>query len=84
VPEDDLALLAATEPYLVIDPGRRSIGTAGAAGQVTLPLRVAPGRTLRLPASLEGRLDPTPWVGKDGRPADVILMGGAAKAGTAP
>jgi membrane peptidoglycan carboxypeptidase len=84
VPEGDLAALAGTEPYLVIDPGHRSIGTAGAAGQVTIPMRVVPGRTLRLPASLEGRVDPTPWVGKDGRPADVILLGESARAGTEP
>jgi len=84
VPEDDLAALAGTEPYLVIDPGHRSIGTAGPAGQVTIPMRVVPGRTLRLPASLEGRVDPTPWVGKDGRPADVILLGESARAGTEP
>jgi penicillin-binding protein 1A len=82
VPEDDLAALVQSEPFLSIDPGRRSIGVGGSAGTVSLPLRVVAGKTPRLPAALEGQVDPAPWVGKDGRPAEVILLGEAA--GSAP
>jgi penicillin-binding protein 1A len=82
VPQDDLEAMRGSEPYLVIDPGGRSIGVTGAAGSVTLPLHVVAGATPRLPGALEGRVDPSPWVGKDGRPANVVLLGEAARTGS--
>jgi ankyrin repeat protein len=52
-----------------------SIGTEGA----TLPLRMVAGHTPRVPAAIDGKVDPTPWVGKDGRPALVVLLGEATR-----
>ncbi|HEX4825686.1 MAG TPA: PBP1A family penicillin-binding protein [Candidatus Polarisedimenticolaceae bacterium] len=80
VPDVDLAALQRDEPFLSIDG--RSIGLAAPGGMVKLPLRITSGATPRMPASLEGHVDPTPWVGKDGRPAEVVLLGEAARADT--
>jgi penicillin-binding protein 1A len=77
VPDQDLDALMRDEPFLMVDPGRRSIGIAGPGEAARLPLRLVSGATPRLPAGLEGRVDPTPWVGKDGRPAEVVLLGAA-------
>jgi penicillin-binding protein 1A len=79
VPDEDLAALVQSEPFLTVDPASRSIGIGGPSGTVTLPMRVVAGKTPRLPAALEGQVDPTPWLGKDGRPADVILLGEASR-----
>jgi len=84
VPELDLDALMRDEPFLSVDPSRRSIGVSGSAGASRLPLRVISGGTPRLPPGLEGRVDPTPWIGKDGRPAEVVLLGEAARQAPAP
>jgi len=83
VPADDLAALVASEPFLAVDAAGRSFAVTTAAGTVTLPLRVVPGGTRRLPAALDGKVDPAPWVGKDGRAAEVVLLGEATR-GDAP
>ena len=82
IPELDLDALQRQEPFLTVGSGQRSIAVAGPGGSATLPMRVLAGGTQRLPSPLEGKLDPAPWVGKDGRPADVILLGEAARAGS--
>ena len=64
VPEDDLAAIVAAEPQL---------------DTASIRLRVVPGSTPRLPPALEGRLDPAPWIGKDGRPALVMLLQPSAR-----
>ncbi len=79
VPEDDLNALLATEPTVSVDAARRSIAAGAADGPVSLPLKVVPGGTARVPVALEGKIDPTPWLGKDGRPADVVLLGEASR-----
>jgi penicillin-binding protein 1A len=79
VPDEDLAALVQSEPFLIVDAARRSIGVGGPGGTVTLPLRVVAGKTPRLPTALEGQVDPTPWLGKDGRPAEVVLLGEASR-----
>jgi penicillin-binding protein 1A len=84
VPEGDLDVLVRDEPFLSVDAARRSIGISGPAGTVKLPLRVVSGATQRVPPSLQGRVDPTPWIGKDGRPADVVLLGEARSPAPAP
>jgi membrane peptidoglycan carboxypeptidase len=80
VPEDDLATLLATEPEVTVDAGRKTLNVATQDGAVTLRLRVVPGGTPRLPGSLEGRVDPAELIGKDGRPAVVVLLGEASRA----
>ena len=79
VPEEDLAALAVSEPTLSINPSGRTLGVVTPDGGVVVPLRVVAGRTERLPAGLIGQFDPLPWVAKDGRPADVVLLGEAAR-----
>ena len=74
VPTGDLAALM-SDPAVRVEPGR-SIGAA----DVVLPLREVAGATRRLPESLDGQVDSSTWVGKDGRPADVVLLGEAARA----
>jgi penicillin-binding protein 1A len=78
VPDEDLPGLLSTEPSIHVDGD--SIGSEGAS----LPLRVVAGRTPRVPLAIEGRVDPTPWVGKDGRPAIVVLLGEATRQADAP
>jgi len=46
---------------------------------VTLRISVVAGGTPRLPPSLEGTVDPTGLIGKDGRPAEVVLLGEASR-----
>jgi membrane carboxypeptidase/penicillin-binding protein PbpC len=77
VPADDLAALVVSEPFLAVDAAGKSFAITTAAGTVTLPLRVVPGGTRRLPTALEGKVDPATWLGKDGRAADVVLLGEA-------
>ncbi len=80
VPEDDLAEMQKTEPSLSIDPARRSLTIASPEdGPVTVKIRTVPGHTERLPSGLDGKVDPAPWVGKDGRPAEVVLLGAATR-----
>ena len=78
VPSGDLAALM-SDPAVRVEPGR-SIGASSAAGDVTLPMREVAGATRRLPEGLEASVDPSTWLGKDGRPADVVLLGEAARA----
>jgi hypothetical protein len=73
VPDEDLPGLLAADPSIRV--GGDSIGTDGA----TLPLRMVAGHTARVPAAIDGKVDPTPWVGKDGRPALVVLLGEATR-----
>ena len=82
VPADDLASLIQTEPLLKVDAARTTMTYASDDGATTIPLRVVPGRTERLPSSLGDKVDPTAWVGKDGRPAEVVLLGDARGAAT--
>ncbi len=77
--EDDLPALLASEPLLTVNARQTTIVVASPGGPVTLPLRVAAGRTQRLPPALEGKVDPTGWVGKDGRDAEVVLLGEASR-----
>jgi hypothetical protein len=35
-----------------------------------------------MPAALEGKIDPAELVGKDGRPAEVVLLGESSRAET--
>jgi penicillin-binding protein 1A len=79
VPGDDLTVLLATEPTLTVDAARKTLTVANSDGPVTMRMRLIPGRTERLPSSLEGRVDPAAMIGKDGRPADVILLGEASR-----
>ena len=65
IPEDDFNALLTSEPTL----------SGG-----TLRAHVVPGATKRLPDALEGKVDPTPWVGSDGRAAEVVLLGEASGA----
>jgi penicillin-binding protein 1A len=79
VPADDLAELLRTEPTLTVDAARSSFSVATQEGTTTMKLRVVPGSTSRVPSSLDGKVDATPWVGKDGRPAEVVLLGEALR-----
>jgi membrane peptidoglycan carboxypeptidase len=79
VPEDDLAALLASEPGLTVDAERGSLTFGAPDGVATLRLQIVPGATRRLPVALEGKVDPTEWVGKDGRPAEVVLLGEASR-----
>ena len=79
VPSEDLTALLATEPSLTVDAARKTISVASPDGAVTLRLRTIPGKTPRMPASLEGTIDATTLRGKDGRPAEVVLLGEAAR-----
>jgi len=79
VPADDLTALLATEPFLSVDAAKKTLSVASQDGAVTLRLRVIPGSTPRLPASLDGTVDPTTFLGKDGRPAEVVLLGEASR-----
>jgi penicillin-binding protein 1A len=79
VPADDLAVLRATEPSLIVDPVKNTLGVSSQDGTVTLRLRVVPGKTQRMPPALEGTVDPATLVGKDGRPAEIELLGEASR-----
>ena len=79
VPDDDLTALLATEPSMTVDGGRNSLNVASPDGSVTIRVHVVPGATPRMPASLEGKIDPATLLGKDGRPAEVVLLGEASR-----
>ena len=79
VPVEDLTALLATEPLLSVDTSRNTLTVTGEDGAVTMRYSVVPGVTARLPAALEGKIDPTPLLGKDGRPAEIVLLGEAAR-----
>ncbi len=79
VPTDDLASLVAGEPSMSVDAPRKTLTVASPEGTVTVRLSVVSGGTLRVPAAIEGKVDPAAWLGKDGRPADVVLLGEAAR-----
>lgn len=83
IPADDLPALLESEPLLSVNARHTTIAVGAADGAVTLPLIVVSGRTQRLPVSLEGKVDPSGWVGKDGRAAEVVLLGEASR-GEAP
>ena len=80
VPEDDLAALVSAEPLMIVDAARTALTVTTAGGTASVRLRVVPGSTPRLPAALEGKIDPALWLGKDGRPAEVVLLGEFGKA----
>jgi penicillin-binding protein 1A len=73
VPDEDLGELIAADPSIRVDGA--TIGTDAAR----LPIHVVAGKTPRVPASIDGQVDPTAWVGKDGRPAEVVLLGEATR-----
>jgi penicillin-binding protein 1A len=79
VPADDLNALLATEPTFSVDAARKSLTVASQDGAVTVKLHIVPGGTVRLPVGLEGKIDPVPLVGKDGRPAEIVLLGEASR-----
>ena len=79
VPADDLAALLGTEPSLTVDAARKSLTIATPEGTTTMKISVVPGQTQRVPSSLDGKVDATKWVGKDGRPAEVVLLGEASR-----
>jgi len=79
VPEDDLAALLGSESGLTVDPGRTTVSYASPDSAVTLRLSVTPGGTRRIPEAIEGKVDPAEWIGKDGRPAEVVLLGEASR-----
>jgi penicillin-binding protein 1A len=79
VPSDDLTALLATEPLLTVDAPRKMLSVASPDGAVTMRLHVVPGGTARMPAALQGSVDPAPLIGKDGRPAEIVLLGEAAR-----
>jgi hypothetical protein len=79
VPAEDLTELLATEPFLTVDPVKNTLSIVSQDGAVTLRIRVVPGKTPRLPVSLEGTVDPTTLLGHDGRPAEVVLLGEASR-----
>jgi membrane peptidoglycan carboxypeptidase len=80
VPDADLTALLATEPFLTADAGRRTLSLASPDGAATLRLHVVPGGTARLPVALEGKIDPAELLGKDGRPAEIVLLGESSRA----
>ena len=73
IPDEDLPGLLSTDPTVQVDAASGTI----AAGGASLSFRLVAGRSSRLPAALEGQVDPSTWVGKDGRPAEVVLLGEA-------
>jgi penicillin-binding protein 1A len=79
VPDEDLPDLLRDEPTIQVDAGRGSITAPGEDGPASLPLRLVAGHTARLPAALVGKVDTTPLVGKDGRPAEIVLLGDATR-----
>jgi penicillin-binding protein 1A len=79
IPADDVPGLLASEPFVTVDSVRRTITVGAPDGSVTLRLRDVPGKTQRLPAALEGKVDPTSWLGQDGRPAEIVLLGEALR-----
>jgi penicillin-binding protein 1A len=79
VPSDDLTALLATEPNLTVNAARDTLSATSPDGAATLRLHVVPGGGGRLPSALEGKIDPTPMIGKDGRPAEIVLLGEAAR-----
>jgi hypothetical protein len=83
VPDDDLTALA-KEPFMAVDPGRRTLSFTSPEGSATLRLHGVPGATPRMPAALEGKVDPAELLGKDGRPAEIVLLGESSRAETPP
>jgi penicillin-binding protein 1A len=75
VPDEDLPALLAGEPGIHVDAEKRTISAATELGEVTLPLHLVAGYTVRVPPALDGKIDLEPLVGKDGRPAAVVLLG---------
>jgi hypothetical protein len=82
IPADDLATLLATEPLLTVDAAGKTLNVVAPDGAVTLRMRVVPGGTTRVPESLEGKVDPAALIGKDGRPAEVVLLGETSRTET--
>jgi membrane peptidoglycan carboxypeptidase len=80
IPETDLATLVASEPQMVVDAARQAVIVSSAEGTAVMRFKLVPGSTPRMPASLEGKVDPATFTGKDGRPAAVLLLGESERA----
>jgi penicillin-binding protein 1A len=80
IPEADLTSLVASEPQMVVDAARQAVIVSSAEGTAVMRFKIVPGATPRMPASLEGKVDPATFTGKDGRPAAVLLLGESERA----
>jgi membrane peptidoglycan carboxypeptidase len=76
VPGSDLDRILASEPAVHVVEGGRRLEASTPDGPVSLPLRRLPDAALEipLPAALQEKLDPTTFRGKDGRPAQWIVL----------
>jgi len=75
IPEGDLERLLASEldAYL-IDRGKR-LEVYTSAGLITMPVAIVPGGIQTpIPARIREEYDISRWVGKDGRPAEVLWL----------
>jgi penicillin-binding protein 1A len=74
IPPSDLARILDREPHLFFDPERRLLEYWGPERVVRVEVR--PGAEAPSLRPLPPELDPSSWVGTDGRPATVVWMDG--------
>ncbi|MBD3867652.1 MAG: PBP1A family penicillin-binding protein [Acidobacteria bacterium] len=75
IPSVELDALLAVNLSFQLSADGRSLTASGAGNRVTVPLRRIPGGDAgELPARIQRRVDPSEWVGHDGRRARVILV----------
>jgi penicillin-binding protein 1A len=75
VPSEDLDRLLAAEPSVRLAAGGHHLEADAPGGKVSIPVRRLPGGSSEaLPPEAEGRVDPSTWMGKDGRPARAMMV----------
>jgi membrane peptidoglycan carboxypeptidase len=75
IPSVELDQLLAVDLSFQLSADGRSLTASRAGGRVTVPIRRVPGGNAgELPARIQRQVDPSEWVGNDGRRAKVILI----------
>ena len=75
IPSEELDVLLAVDLSFQLSADGRSLTASTGAERITVPIRrVAGGETTELPERIQRKVDPSEWVGHDGRRARVILV----------
>ena len=75
IPSGELDRLLAAEPTVRLVAGGRRLEADTPEGRISLPVRrVSGGESEPIPPEAAGRIDPSAWLGTDGRPARATMI----------